>query len=384
MLIFLQLLGLLFSGPVVLLQSPLQEATANCFFTLDQSGLSAIGTNCPGSSTGSITFDTNIGLVGGTAPYTYDWDFDGTPFNDEFDDDGFPVLDSISYGFYILTVTDAQGCVATAGIAVEEAPQFAVGISVDSITGCEETGGINITSFAGPNGIRIYDWDLATTPFNDDLGHGNINYGLPPAEDDAEDLVTNVLGGTYYLTITVSNNPANPAYECVYRDTIIINEVMIREICPLGDISFYAGISDAGHSYHWQIDSLNGFLNLNDDIHHMGTHTSTLIISDPPSSWYGFKYRAIATAPGDTTMSQVFTLKFRLCWEGDVNMLWENPGNWNCNMLPDADTDVYINSGLPLYPKVNSNAFARSIILRPGASVDVTPGWLLNVTGGSD
>jgi hypothetical protein len=91
---------------------------------------------------------------------------------------------------------------------------------------------------------------------------------------------------------------------------------------------------------------------------------------------YGFQYRCIVD--GNTT-SELFLLKFGMTWEGTEDEQWENPVNWSCGKLPDGNTDVVINPGKSNYPKVNSNVTIRSLIMNPGASGTVNPGFTLTI-----
>lgn len=63
-------------------------------------------------------------------------------------------------------------------------------------------------------------------------------------------------------------------------------------------------------------------------------------------------------------------------WTGVVNQLWETPGNWSCGRIPDADTDVIINSGTVI---INSAAICKRINAGPSANITVTPGFSLTV-----
>jgi hypothetical protein len=176
-----------------------------------------VQTNCNGNQDGNILFDPG-GIVGGVGPYTYDWDLVGG-MNDVFSDDGLIYMDSIPAGFYTMIVTDASGCTASITAEVENAPPFNVNTLITNVN-CNggTNGGIQITSWTGPSGIVIYDWDYAGTGFNDDY--------LPPvgATNDPEDLLTGLAAGTYYLTITVTDDISFPTYTCIYRDTFIITQ----------------------------------------------------------------------------------------------------------------------------------------------------------------
>jgi hypothetical protein len=67
-------------------------------------------------------------------------------------------------------------------------------------------------------------------------------------------------------------------------------------------------------------------------------------------------------------------------WEGGVSTAWENPANWSCGLVPDATTIVSINAGKARYPVINSVAACKSINIFPGASVDVSAGFTLQIT----
>lgn len=60
-----------------------------------------------------------------------------------------------------------------------------------------------------------------------------------------------------------------------------------------------------------------------------------------------------------------------IAWIGMVSTAWENPANWSCGTLPDANTDVIINSGTVV---LNSNTSIRSFTIKPGVNFTVTPG----------
>lgn len=68
-------------------------------------------------------------------------------------------------------------------------------------------------------------------------------------------------------------------------------------------------------------------------------------------------------------------------WDGTISTAWENPLNWSCGSVPDANTAVIINSGKPNYPVVNSIATCKSINAFSGTSVQVKTGFRLDITG---
>jgi hypothetical protein len=132
-----------------------------------------------------------------------------------------------------------------------------------------------------------------------------------------------------------------------------------------------------GTDYQWQLNTGSGFVNISDNIDYTGTSAPDLFINNAPSSWYGYQYRCVVNGiNGETT-----TLKFTCYWNGAANTNWEDPLNWNCGKLPDSNTDVVINSGIPYYPVINSNESCRSVDIRAGAKINVAAGYKLILTG---
>ncbi|MEO7767503.1 MAG: hypothetical protein ABIS01_08760, partial [Ferruginibacter sp.] len=146
-------------------------------------------------------------------------------------------------------------------------------------------------------------------------------------------------------------------------------------ICPNGNISFVAGLT--GNSYQWQVNAGTGYSNLTSSGIYNGANTNTLLITSAPSSMYGYKYRCLVNG---TNISPENTLKFSVRWNGSAGPSWENTANWNCGVLPDAQTAVLIPAGV-VFPLVSSNASCYSLSLSPGSMVTVKTGSSLTITG---
>ena len=67
-------------------------------------------------------------------------------------------------------------------------------------------------------------------------------------------------------------------------------------------------------------------------------------------------------------------------WTGAVSTAWEDLLNWGNHLVPDENTNVIINTGLPRYPIINSNAVCKSLVARTGVNVLVKNGFTLKVT----
>ena len=141
-------------------------------------------------------------------------------------------------------------------------------------------------------------------------------------------------------------------------------------VCPNSNNHFLANVPCA--SYQWQLDSGNGFNNINNDSNYTGTNSANLTLNNPSSLWYGYKYRCIM----DTLTSSPITLRFSDTWMGNTDILWENPLNWSCGQLPDANTDVIINSGTVI---VKSNPVVRSLTLATGVNFMIKPNFIFTI-----
>lgn len=148
-------------------------------------------------------------------------------------------------------------------------------------------------------------------------------------------------------------------------------------ICPGSNTSFTSNIT--GASYHWQADNGSGtFTNLTNVAPYNGVNANILTMTAPSTALYGYKYRCVVNG---NTYSQIFTLKFASNWVGTVGTAWETPGNWSCGAVPDANTDIYISTGKPNYPVLNSPRSVRSIYLQSGTTMNVLNNQQLNITG---
>ena len=152
----------------------------------------------------------------------------------------------------------------------------------------------------------------------------------------------------------------------------------IINICPGTTISIPSNVT--GTAYQWQVDNGTGFTNLSNGVNYAGVTTLNLQLINLTTAFNKYKYRCVVTTGGGPVNSQVYTVKFGVSWTGVVSTAWENPANWSCGVLPDASTDVYISSGRPRYPVVNSIQTIRSLTLNPGAIATVASTFKLIIT----
>ncbi|UEG49893.1 C25 family cysteine peptidase [Ferruginibacter lapsinanis] len=198
-----------------------------------------------------------------------------------------------------------------------------------------------------------------------------IEYNIPMANYFGEN--------QFYLDV----NPDGSQPEQFHFNNVLYRSLFVTEAakCPNGKVIYYTGKYSPTNVYRWQVNTGSGYQDITDNGVYSGAHKDTLTILNAPTSMYGYKFRAIINKNSVLSTGYEFTLKFALVWTGAIDDSWENPGNWGCNKVPDANTDVIINSGVTVYPVIRSAAECRSINLLPNTSVEVSDGSSLNITG---
>lgn len=153
---------------------------------------------------------------------------------------------------------------------------------------------------------------------------------------------------------------------------------VIEPVCVGSNIVFNAAVSPSAKQ--WQVNTGSGYTNISNGGFYAGVNTSTLQISGALPAMTGYRYRCVYTSATESTVSEEFILKYTAIWKGSISTAWELPGNWECGVVPDANTDVIIKNA-PYYPIINSNAACRSISAMSGSTVRIKTGFSLNLTG---
>ena len=126
------------------------------------------------SSTGAIT--TNV--TGGEAPFDYSWAFNGQPL-----DDTESSLNSIPPGFYSVTLTDANGCIATLeDLAVAPLEPWLIDLEVD-----------------GPDCAGAADGVLSVNVVSG--GPAPYSFQLNGGNSQADGIFENLEAGEYSVTV---------------------------------------------------------------------------------------------------------------------------------------------------------------------------------------
>ncbi len=180
------------------------------------------------------------------------------------------------------------------------------------------------------------------------------------------DPVTITASGMYVLTVTTGS--------CTSSDTMYLQVLppFAVVLCPDNDDIFLGSGNASATTYQWQVDTGSGYANMSNNAIYSGINSDTLRFANPPSSLYGFKYRCIA----DGLSGGARQLKFQNEWTGAIDNNWGNTGNWSCDVLPDGNTDVIINSGTIV---VNVNGFCRSLSVAPSVNFSIAAGFNLTI-----
>ncbi len=194
--------------------------------------------------------------------------------------------------------------------------------------------------------------------------HNSASYPSTYAPVANEELLTPVawdsVTGGYYVEVRANS-----------LGDFFIQKASISSVCPGGSTSITSNIT--GSSYQWKVNTGAGFVNITNNTNYTGATSVTLQLNNIPSSWAGYQYLCVVNG----TNSNVTTLHFINTWSGTMNNYWDNTANWSCGSVPDANTDVILNSGTIV---VNSNASCRTLTINPGATFTVNAGYKLTVT----
>ncbi|MDX2003591.1 MAG: DUF2341 domain-containing protein [Chitinophagales bacterium] len=174
--------------------------------------VSATNVSCNGGSNGAVT----LTVTGGTSPYTYNWGGGITTQN----------RTSLAAGTYTVTITDNNGCSATASATITQPTALSASISGTNPTCAGGTGAANLTVSGG------------TSPYT-------YNWGGGITTEDR----SNLSAGTYTVTVTDSRSCTTTASVTLTLSGAITASVSgTNTICSGASSTFTAS---GGTSYVW-------------------------------------------------------------------------------------------------------------------------------------
>ncbi len=196
------------------------------------------------------TSDIDITVTGGTTPYTYQWD-NGAGTNED------PI--GVGVGTYNVTVTDANGCIATATADITEPPLLTAVPTVVTALACngDTNGSIDLTVNGGTMPYN-YQWDNGAGTSQDPTGLG---------------------AGTYNVTVTDANGCIATATADVTEPPLLTASAIDGALACNGDTNGSIDLTVTGgtmpYTYQWD----NGAGIIEDPID-LGAGIYTVLVSD--------------------------------------------------------------------------------------------------------
>lgn len=221
---------------------------------------SASDISCFGLDNGSIDLTSD----GGTPPYLFAWSNGSAQQN----------LDNLGPGAFTVTLTDANGCTATASADIAEPVAIALELNaVDVACNGESNGGINLAIGGGVPGYTFLWSNGATTAF-----------------------LANVTAGSYTVTATDSNGCTETANAQIGEPPAILIETTVSNAgcagATNGAISLNVGSGVPGYTFLWS----NG--TTEEDLENVAAGTYTVTVTDAGG----------CTAAASATVQQITTL----------------------------------------------------------------------------
>lgn len=242
--------------------------------------VSVTSPNCFGEATGSI----EVGVQGGTPPYTYDWSNAGNGNT--------PIVVGLPAGSYIVTVTDNNGCTESVVATVNEPPPFDVTLTWTGTCGSDCTGSVDLT-VSGATPPYAFAWSNGAT---------------------TQDL-TNLCAGNPVVTITDANGciTLNEAIiEQTPADSIgIVLDASVLSSCEndcAGTLNVRGVCGTPPYTYDWSDDNYDGQNRLSGLC--TGTYVVAVTDATGKSTIRSYTIRALDPIELTSTVQQI------TCFEG--------------------------------------------------------------------
>ncbi|MFN8285554.1 MAG: T9SS type A sorting domain-containing protein [Chitinophagales bacterium] len=237
------------SGTYTLTVTDNTQCTATASATVVGSGSmtitpSSTTISCNGASTGSASITANSG----TAPYTYAW---SNGSNNQ-------AINNIPAGTYVVTVTDASSCNATASITISQPSAITANPSVTQPTCHGSTNGSITANVSGGTSGYTYHWS------------NNANTAT----------INNVAAGSYTLTITDAAN-CTSLQSVTVTEPSAINATTSTNNATCGQNNGTASVSVNGGTGNYGYNWSNGATIAS--IQNLAAATYTVTITDAAS-----------------------------------------------------------------------------------------------------
>jgi gliding motility-associated-like protein len=193
-----------------------------------------INVACFGDSTGCATAST----TGGVGPYSYLWETGATDAN----------ICGLPAGSFLVTVTDANGCVSSAAAIVTEP---AGGLDVDAVVTSSFAGGTQLQCFGDSSGSALATITDGTAPYNVQWTNGATTTAVNQLAD-----------GTYCIAVTDAAGCTDTACVTLTQPTVVVlNTVSVTNTSCNGGCDGQATVAAsggiAGYTYQWDANAGN-------------------------------------------------------------------------------------------------------------------------------
>ncbi len=323
--------------------------------------------SCFSSASGSAT----VSASGGTAPYTYSWNTSPAQTT--------ATASGLSAGTYVATVTDANGCTATASVTIS-GPSASLSASISAQT--------NVSCFAGVNGSATVSVTGGTAPYA-------YSWNTSPVQTGAT--ASNLAAGSYIVTVTDSNG-------CTATASVTITQPaasLTAAICAQTNVSCFGGSDGsamvmasggtAPYTYSWNTSPVQTTVtatNLSAGTYIVTvtdangcTASATATITQPPASLSAsISAQANASCFGNTNGSATVSVT-----GGTAPFTY----SWNTSPVQTGATATNLAAGSYIVNVTDANgctASATVVITQPAASLTAAICAQTNVScfGGSD
>ncbi|RYD52741.1 MAG: T9SS type B sorting domain-containing protein [Sphingobacteriales bacterium] len=225
--------------------------TATASATVSQpTAITATATKTDVSCFGGANGTATATATGGTAPYTYSWNT--TPAQTT------ATANNLTAGTYIVTVTDARNCTATATVPVNQ-PTALIAAATKTDVSC----------FGGTNGTATVTATGGTTPYT-------YSWNTTPAQTTA--IANNLASGTYTVTVTDAKGCATTATATIAQPTVLAATAVKTDASCFGSTTGTATVTATGgttpYTYSWNTTPVQTTATANNLA--SGTYTATV------------------------------------------------------------------------------------------------------------
>ncbi len=244
------------------------------------SSMTKVDVDCNGNMNGSI----DLTVSGGIPPYGYNWS-NGANTQD---------ISNLNGGVYMVTITDANGCVQLDTMVVGE-PNPLQSVLTPSVY----NGGFNISCFGGSDGF-----------INQVISGGTPPYTVLWSTSSTDEDISGLAAGTYSVTVTDANSCTLVEQITLIEPTELTATISVSHVSCFGGNDGSATVTPSGgtqpYSYNWGGPTLGGLT--------AGLYVA--IVTD--ANGCVFSINAIITQPTD--------LLLNLLSSSDVNCFGGNDG----------------------------------------------------------